>query len=125
MTDIFGKPIVIEAESLYKRPISQIIKIIEAIPEFVPTSEFDDPETSYVFSHFSVFRRCWEYLIFCVTLLIPIEISFVLFFDQNINFSNYCFFFLIDIVIILHNFVILKTPILKYGIFNRLQSDSL
>lgn len=50
------------------------------------------------------------------SISIFIEITYVLIFDQKINFQRYSFFLLFDIIQIIDNFVILKTPFLRDGI---------
>lgn len=86
-------------------------------PEFIPSSTFDRVETERLsWSHFSITRRLWEYLIFTISLLTPIEVSYVFIFDSNINLIRYIPFFLFDSIMLFDNIVILITPFLFSGI---------
>ncbi|KAK8877966.1 hypothetical protein M9Y10_004729 [Tritrichomonas musculus] len=84
-------------------------------PDFTPSSNYDSAPMSN-WSHFKRPRRFWEYLIFTVSLITPIEISFVLLFDRKITPVEYSVFFIVDIIQLLDNYVTLKTPFIKNGI---------
>ncbi|KAH0795710.1 cation channel family protein [Histomonas meleagridis] len=83
---------------------------------FTPSSNYDEIEPGCHWAHFSVTRRIWEYVIFFASMITPIEMSYVLVFDQHISVESYSIFFLIDIIQLIDNFVILKTPFLRRGI---------
>ena len=96
--------------------ITQITQRIGKFPEYIPSSYFDRVETSLAWSHFSLTRRIWEYFIFITSVIIPIEISFVLLFDDHISASSYSVFFVFDIFQFIDNFVIIFTPFIRHGI---------
>lgn len=101
-----------------RQPNNQINKALQTqslFPDFTPSSNFDTVPMSN-WSHFKSPRRFWEYLVYTVSLVTPIEISFVLLFDRHITPAEYSIFFIFDLIQLLDNFVILKTPFLKNGI---------
>ena len=83
---------------------------------FISSQSYDQVEPKCSWPHFSVTRRIWEYLIFFASMITPIEISYVLIFDRHISEKSYSVFFLVDIIQLIDNFVVLKTPFLKNGI---------
>ena len=109
------------AQSTLTSPLTQhtlnnLTSDINKFPEYIPSSAFDHVESNLIWSHFSVSRRIWEYIIFIASLLSPIEMSFVLLFDEHISVKAYSFFFVVDVFQIMDNFVILFTPVLHHGI---------
>ncbi|OHT13164.1 cation channel family protein [Tritrichomonas foetus] len=93
----------------------QSLETTAVFPEFTPSSSYDKVKLSN-WSHFRAPRRFWEYLIFAVSIVTPIEISYVLIFDRQISVQKYSIFFIFDAIQLIDNFVILKTPFLRHGI---------
>lgn len=85
-------------------------------PEFTPSSTYDKLDAGFYWSHYTISRRLWEYVLFLVALITPIEISYVLLWDRQITVGRYSVFFLFDVIQIVDIFVILKTPFLREGI---------
>lgn len=85
-------------------------------PDFTPSSQYDQIQSGFYWSHQQMSRRIWEYVIFLVALITPIEISYVLIWDMSIDVKRYSVFFIFDAIQIFDNYVILKTPFLRHGI---------
>lgn len=66
-------------------------------------------------SHFYGGRKFWEYLVFTVTLSVPVEISFLLLFDRHFTSPAYIIYIVFDVIQIIDNFIILKTPYFENG----------
>ena len=91
------------------------IQTTAVFPEFTPSTSYDKvPITNW--SHFKPLRRFWEYLVLVISLITPISITYVILFDQHISVQRYSIFFVCDLIQIIDNFVILKTPFLRQGI---------
>ena len=90
--------------------------VVEQFPIYTPSSIYDEKARGCAWSHYQASRRFWEYMIFAVTLITPIEISYVVLFDRHIKLINYIPFFIMDILQVIDNFVILKTPVAVHGI---------
>lgn len=78
------------------------------------TSDFDDG--AFWLSHFSLGRRVWEYLIFVVSLITPVEMTFMLIFIRDISIRWYQAFFIFDVLQIIDLFVMIHTPFLRFGV---------
>lgn len=90
--------------------------VVEQFPIYTPSNIYDEKARGCAWSHYQASRRFWEYMIFAVTLITPIEITYVLLFDRHIKLVNYIPFFVMDILQVIDNFVILKTPVSVHGI---------
>ena len=97
-------------------PNSHLTMQINKFPEYIPSSNFDKIESKFTWPYFSLTRRLWEYVIYVTSLIIPIEMSFVFLFDNEISVTSYSVFFFIDFLQLLDNIVILFTPFLRHGI---------
>jgi len=99
-----------------KKKMDTIQSVGEKFPEFIPSSLFDQVDSDTTWSHFDPSRRFWEYLILFVSVITPIEMSYVLVFDAHISVSSYSIFFVFDILQLIDNFAIIKTPFIHKGI---------
>ena len=97
-------------------PNSHLTMQMNKFPEYIPSANFDKVESKFAWSFFSPTRRLWEYVIYVTSLIIPIEMSFVFLFDNQISVTSYSIFFVIDFLQLLDNVVILFTPFLRHGI---------
>lgn len=95
--------------------VNKALQTQSLFPDFTPSSNYDTAQMSN-WSHFKSLRRFWEYLIFTVSIITPMEISFVILFDRKITPAEYSLFFILDIIQLLDNIVILKTPFISNGI---------
>ncbi|KAK8844938.1 hypothetical protein M9Y10_021111 [Tritrichomonas musculus] len=84
-------------------------------PEYLPSSSYDTVKLSN-WSHFRPLRRFWEYLVFAIGIILPIQISYVMVFQGSISPNYYSVFFAFDIINLLDNLVELKTPFLRNGL---------
>lgn len=65
------------------------------------------------FSHFSTWRRLWEYLMLLDGFFIFIELSFIAVFYMHINIAQYSFFFTVDLVFIIDFFIFYRTEVFE------------
>lgn len=81
---------------------------------------FEDTQVNnslMVFSHFRLWRRVWEYAMFAVSLITPVEMSFLIIFIDKISIDWYAYFAFFDVLQIIDVFIVTRTPFLKYGVF--------
>jgi hypothetical protein len=88
----------------------------EMYPDYTPSRNFDQEAVGCQWTQFRPGRRFWEYLILTVSLITPIEISYVIIFDRNVSARDYTAFFFLDVLQVIDNFVIVKTPITDHGV---------
>lgn len=69
-----------------------------------------------IFTHFSVYRRVWEYLILFVSLSCIFEVSFISIFVPHITLGQYAPFLLLDLLYILDLYVVTHTSYLFHGV---------
>ena len=69
-----------------------------------------------IFSHFSLYRRIWEYLIFFVSVSPVIEISFIMIFVERVQISYYFIFIIFDILFLVDLYVVTHTAYLSHGV---------
>ena len=84
-------------------------------PEYLPSSSYDTVKLSN-WSHFRWPRRFWQYFIFAIGIILPIEITFMMCFQDYISPKGYIVFFIFDCFQVLDNLVELKTPFLRNGL---------
>jgi hyperpolarization activated cyclic nucleotide-gated potassium channel 2 len=89
---------------------------LQVFPEYIPSRFYDEPKKGWQWPHSSSSRRFWEYLIFAITLITPIEISYIFLFDKHLSLAAYSPFFLLDILQLIDNFVLIRTPVARDGI---------
>ena len=74
-------------------------------------------KTKIVFSHFSVMRRIWEYVIFIISVSCVFEIPFYNIFITDFRASIYWPFIIIDLIFAADLFVVLNTSFVSHGVF--------
>jgi len=68
-----------------------------------------------LYSHFSEWRRFWEYLVIFVSLMVPIEISFIYVVVPDITIYTYLVFFVPDIFFAIDYYIVQRTVFLHKG----------
>lgn len=91
------------------------LETASVFPEYLPSSSYDTVKLSN-WSHFRWPRRFWQYLLFAIGIILPIEITFMMVFQDYISPKGYIVFFIFDILQVLDNLVELKTPFLRNGL---------
>jgi hyperpolarization activated cyclic nucleotide-gated potassium channel 2 len=93
-----------------------------------PTSLVDDPDAPersiasptdiprYYFTHFSIWRRIWEYILIVVACIPVFEITFIPLFCPNISFFGYSPFLIFDLLYIIDLYVSTHTAYHSRGL---------
>ncbi|KAK8885030.1 hypothetical protein M9Y10_044158 [Tritrichomonas musculus] len=69
-----------------------------------------------IFSHFSIYRRLWEYIIFIVSASPIIEVSYVVIFVTKFSYPAVVFELILDLLFITDLFIVLHTSYLSHGV---------
>lgn len=71
---------------------------------------------THVFTHFSFWRRVWEYIIFTVSCSCVAELSFIAIFAPDITLLQYSPFLILDVIYIVDLYVVTHTSFISHGI---------